>query len=51
MSALLIAGSAFGMSAQDGTSAYSFLNVTSSAKVYGLGGVNISLVDDDITVT
>ena len=37
--------------AQDGTSAYSFLNVTSSAKIYGLGGVNISLVDDDITVT
>lgn len=51
MSALLLAGAAFGMSAQDGTSAYSFLNVTSSAKVYGLGGVNISLVDDDITVT
>lgn len=51
MSALLLAGAAFGVSAQDGTSAYSFLNVTSSAKVYGLGGVNISLVDDDITVT
>ena len=51
LSALLIAGSALGMSAQDGTSAYSFLNVTSSAKVYGLGGVNISLVDEDITVT
>lgn len=51
LSALLIAGSALGMSAQDGPSAYSFLNVTSSAKVYGLGGVNISLVDEDITVT
>lgn len=51
MSALLIAGSAFGMHAQDGTTAYSFLNVTSSAKIYGLGGVNISLVDEDITVT
>lgn len=38
-------------SAQDGTTAYSFLNVTSSARIYGLGGVNISLVgDDDITV-
>lgn len=51
MSTLLVAGSTLGMSAQDGTSAYSFLNVTSSAKIYGLGGVNISLVDDDITVT
>lgn len=51
VSTLLVAGSALSMSAQDGTSAYSFLNVTSSAKIYGLGGVNISLVDDDITVT
>ncbi len=38
------------MRAQDGSTAYNFLNVTSSAKIYGLGGVNISLVDDDITV-
>ena len=51
VSTLLVAGSALSMSAQDGTSAYSFLNVTSSAKIYGLGGVNISLVDGDITVT
>ncbi|MBO4942577.1 MAG: type IX secretion system protein PorQ [Muribaculaceae bacterium] len=35
--------------AQDGSTAYNYLNVTSSAKIYGLGGVNISLVDDDIT--
>lgn len=41
---------AAGMRAQDGSTAYNFLNVSSSAKVYGLGGVNISLVDDDITV-
>ena len=41
---------AAGMRAQDGSTAYNFLNVTSSAKIYGLGGVNISLVDDDITV-
>jgi len=38
------------LAAQDGSTAYNFLNVTSSAKIYGLGGVNISLVDDDITV-
>lgn len=36
--------------AQDGSTAYNFLNVTSSARIYGLGGVNISLVDEDITV-
>ncbi len=35
---------------QDGSSAYSFLNITSSARVFGLGGANITLVDDDITV-
>ncbi|MDE6130206.1 MAG: hypothetical protein K2F74_01310, partial [Muribaculaceae bacterium] len=34
--------------AQDGSSAYSFMNITASSKIYGLGGVNISLVDDDI---
>ncbi len=39
------------LSAQEGGStAYNFLNVTSSSKVYGLGGVNISLVDDDINI-
>lgn len=44
---LLLTAPAYG---QDGSSAYSFLNITSSAKVYGLGGANITLVDDDITV-
>lgn len=34
--------------AQDGSSAYNWLNVTSSSKIYGLGGINISLVDDDL---
>lgn len=38
------------MTAQNGTTAYNFLNVTSSARIYGLGGVNVSLVDDDISV-
>lgn len=35
--------------AQDGSSAYNFLNVSSSSRIYGLGGVNISLVDDDLS--
>lgn len=38
-------------SAQDGSSAYSFLNVPMSTRLYGLGGVNITLVDDDVSTT
>ncbi len=37
--------------AQDASSAYTFLNISSSSKIYGLGGVNISLVDDDLMST
>lgn len=36
--------------AQDGTSAYSFLNVTSSSRIYALGGINISTVEDDVNI-
>lgn len=43
---ILATASAF---AQDGSTAYNFLNITSSARIYGLGGTNITLVDDDIT--
>lgn len=39
------------MAAQDGSTAYNFLNVTSSARIYGLGGVNITNVDDDLMST
>lgn len=34
--------------AQDGSTAYDFLNVTSSARIYGLGGVNLTTIDDNI---
>lgn len=34
--------------AADGSPAYQFLNVTSSARIYGLGGINISNISDDI---
>lgn len=37
--------------AQDGSTAYNYLNVTSSSRIYGLGGVNISTVEDDISTT
>lgn len=36
--------------AQENGSAYNWLNISSSSRIYGLGGVNISLVDDDIQV-
>ena len=34
--------------AQESSSAYNWLNITSSNRIYGLGGINISLVDDEI---
>ena len=33
------------MSAQEGSTAYNFLNTTSSARIYGLGSVNITTID------
>lgn len=40
-------GNAF---AQDGSTAYNFLNVPVSSRVYGLGGHNISIIEDDINI-
>ncbi len=48
---LSILFSAFFVSAQDGSSAYQFLNIPSSSHIYGLGGINISTVVDDINIT
>ena len=36
--------------AQDGTTAYQFLNVPMSSHVYALGGHNITVIDDDINL-
>ncbi len=36
--------------AQDGSTAYNYLNTTSSARIYGLGGVNITSVEDELSV-
>lgn len=36
------------MMAQENSSAYNWLNVTSSSRIYGLGGINISLVSDEV---
>ena len=46
---LLLLATSVCVSAQNGSTAYNFLNISSSAKIYGLGGVNISLVDDDVS--
>lgn len=48
ISALITISTANNASADDSSPAYNFLNVTSSARIYGLGGVNITSVDDDI---
>ncbi|MDE6576700.1 MAG: type IX secretion system protein PorQ [Muribaculaceae bacterium] len=36
--------------AQTGRSAYDFLTVPTSSHVYGLGGTNITVIDDDVTL-
>lgn len=37
------------ISAGDSSPAYNFLNITSSARIFGLGGINITTVSDDVT--
>jgi len=37
--------------AQSSGSAYDFLEIPTSAHAYGLGGTNISVIDDDVTLT
>lgn len=51
MSGLLSLFSVLSSSAQDGSNAYNFLNISSSSKIYGLGGINISLVDDELSTS
>ncbi|MEE0976048.1 MAG: type IX secretion system protein PorQ [Muribaculaceae bacterium] len=48
---LAIATASIGAWAADGSTAYNFLDVTTSTHIYGLGGVNISTVADDINIT
>ena len=47
----LLAATAATAAAQDGTSAYNFLNITSSSRIYGLGGVNITTVEEELSTT
>ena len=41
----------FQIKAQDGSNAYNYLNITSSSRIYGLGGINITAVEDELSVT
>lgn len=47
---VVISLSVASMQAQTGRSAYNFLEIPSSAHAYALGGTNITLIDDDITL-
>lgn len=47
----LLAATAATAAAQDGTSAYNFLNITSSSRIYGLGGANITTVEEELSTT
>lgn len=49
--ALMIYCTGWNASAQDGNSAYNYLNITSSARIYGLGGINITSIEDELSVT
>lgn len=40
----------FNTKAQDGTNAYNYLNIPVSSHVYGLGGHNLTIIDDDINL-
>lgn len=44
------AATAAAATAQTGRSAYDFLTVPTSSHVYGLGGTNITIIDDDVTL-
>lgn len=51
LAALFLIVVAISAAAQDGSSAYQYLNITSSSRIYGLGGVNITAVEDELSVT
>jgi hypothetical protein len=50
LSLLLVAVGTLATTAQDGTTAYQFLDVPVSSHVYALGGHNITVIDDDINL-
>ena len=51
LSAFLILAASFTASSQSGSEAYSFLNLPTSTLAYGLGGINISQLEDNVYST
>ena len=49
-SLVVAALSSLSISAQNTSEAYSFLNIPTSSHAFGLGGCNIAIVDDDVTL-
>lgn len=39
------------INAQDGSTAYNFLNLPASSHIYGLGGINISTIEDNLNLS
>lgn len=48
--AMAVAVAAFSSVAQDSNAGYSFLNIPTSSRVFGLGGNNITVIDDDVSL-
>lgn len=51
LAAVLTVVTALAAASQDGTTAYHYLSIPVSSHVYALGGHNITVIDDDITLT
>lgn len=51
LTSIVIFAISLNINAQDGSVAYNFLNLPSSSHIYGLGGVNISTVEDNLNIT
>ncbi len=45
---ILWCSAAYALAQGDGSTAYDFLNISSSSQIYGMGGMNISLVGADV---
>lgn len=49
-SAAILASAVFGSRAEEGATAYEFLNIPTSSHAWALGGTNIAIIDDDVTL-
>lgn len=49
-SSILVAASTVSVSAENTSNGYGFVNIPTSSHVFGLGGTNITVIDDDVTL-